>query len=157
MWLFLGLDLPKPCCVLGRWGGAGLPWADPALCGAGNAGKWDTRAPVWTPELHRAQGNQGSLENSLSAALSSLPVLAVNPKKDSENTPVKGGTVADLGKSPHPRALKITSKYFWTSQFKKQPLVLLFCWIFSYFIHIQVLMCQLFTARLFPHRLLFFY
>ena len=23
----------------------------------------------------------------------------VNPKKDSENTPVKGGTVADLGKN----------------------------------------------------------
>lgn len=25
-------------------------------------------------------------------------LFAVNPKKDSENTPVKGGTVADLGK-----------------------------------------------------------
>uniref|UniRef100_A0A803TVY2 SWI/SNF related, matrix associated, actin dependent regulator of chromatin subfamily c member 1 n=1 Tax=Anolis carolinensis TaxID=28377 RepID=A0A803TVY2_ANOCA len=28
----------------------------------------------------------------------------VNPKKDSENTPVKGGTVADLGKHLHPSA-----------------------------------------------------
>lgn len=28
-----------------------------------------------------------------------FPFFLVNPKKDSENTPVKGGTVADLGKN----------------------------------------------------------
>lgn len=34
----------------------------------------------------------------LSSYIFTLFHLAVNPKKDSENTPVKGGTVADLGK-----------------------------------------------------------
>jgi len=42
--------------------------------------------------------------------------FAVNPKKDSENTPVKGGTVADLGKAnaqhpPAPPPLRFIVKF----------------------------------------------
>lgn len=39
------------------------------------------------------------LKTSRTFPLKQLFSLAVNPKKDSENTPVKGGTVADLGKN----------------------------------------------------------
>lgn len=112
----------------------GVPWLGFAVFWAGGECRvtlsfvwsWEWRemgqrsscAPVWTPALQLSPGNEARLENSLPAALSSLPVLAVNPKKDSENTPVKGGTVADLGKAPaplprhHPPGLKEDFKYF---------------------------------------------
>lgn len=65
VWVFLGLDLDVGLAVC--WTGGevqGYPRIDPALCGAGNAGKWDKRALVLPCELLNCRQGQQSTGKS---------------------------------------------------------------------------------------------
>lgn len=61
---------------------------------------WTTTTKALMDKIGKARGTVIIVSRlALLIGVSILLALAVNPKKDSENTPVKGGTVADLGKA----------------------------------------------------------